>query len=314
MDEIVVHTCMLLDGSEMNLPEERKKWGMKTKFRVLQRDFAELSSGKKVIEYEEVVVSSNTMTFEEYIDLRNLAFIIFITNQGIVFDAVQKLLREQDIDVFELYYRMLTNKKNSPENTQKIIEQFKQATIDELWDSPRELLENFQRDFEYKKLLNGEAGTNVLYHYKAVAISEYMDEWTEYVIESAHTILKNSNNYNDELKKQFETVANYCRGLSHNVLGQDRLDTNPEYEFEYDIPSWLSPKTNLKLDNFKLAAKLKISFQLDSEQFRMVQDNIDVYGHSRIGKSKTLKMLPNQKLWRRPLVTSNHTTYLCWDE
>ena len=314
MDEIVVHTCMLLDGSEMNLPEERKKWGMKTKFRVLQRDFAELSSGKKVIEYEEVVVNSNTMTFEEYIDLRNLAFIIFVTNQGIVFDAVQKLLREQDIDVFELYYRMLTNKKNSPENTQKVIEQFKQATIDELWDSPQELLENFQKDSEYKKLLNGEAGTNVIYHYKAVVISEYMDDWTEHVIEAARILIKNSNNYNDELENQFESVANYCKGLSHNVLGQDRLDTNPQYEFEYNIPSWLSPKTNLKLNNFKLDAKLKISFQLDDEQFKMVQDNIDIYGHSRIGKSKTLKMLPNQKLWRHPLVTSNQTTYLCWDD
>ena len=314
MDEIVVHTCMLLDGSEMNLPEERKKWGMKTKFRALQRDFAELSSGKKVIEYEEVVVGSNTMTFEEYINLRILAFIIFVTNQGIVFDAIQKLLREQDIDVFELYYGMLTNKKNSSGKTQKVIEQFKQATIDELWDSPQELLENFQKDSEYKKLLDGEAGTNVIYHYKAVVISEYMDDWTEHVIEAARILIKNSNNYNDELENQFESVANYCKGLSHNVLGQDRLDTNPQYEFEYDIPSWLSPKTNLKLNNFKLDAKLKISFQLDDEQFKMVQDNIDIYGHSRIGKSKTLKMLPNQKLWRHPLVTSNQTTYLCWDD
>jgi len=314
MDEIVVHTCMLLDGSEMNLPEERKKWGMKTKFRVLQRDFAELSSGKKVIEYEEVVVGSNTMTFEEYINLRILAFIIFVTNQGIVFDAIQKLLREQDIDVFELYYGMLTNKKNSSGKTQKVIEQFKQATIDELWDSPQGLLENFQKDSEYKKLLDGEAGTNVIYHYKAVVISEYMDDWTEHVIEAARILIKNSNNYNDELENQFESVANYCKGLSHNVLGQDRLDTNPQYEFEYDIPYWLSPKTNLKLNNFKLDAKLKISFQLDDEQFKMVQDNIDIYGHSRIGKSKTLKMLPNQKLWRHPLVTSNQTTYLCWDD
>ena len=314
MDEIVVHTCMLLDGSEMNLPEERKKWGMKTKFRALQRDFAELSSGKKVIEYEEVVVGSNTMTFEEYINLRILAFIIFVTNQGIVFDAIQKLLREQDIDVFELYYGMLTNKKNSSGKTQKVIEQFKQATIDELWNSPQELLENFQKDSEYKKLLDGEAGTNVIYHYKAVVISEYMDDWTEHVIEAARILIKNSNNYNDEFENQFESVANYCKGLSHNVLGQDRLDTNPQYEFEYDIPSWLSPKTNLKLNNFKLDAKLKISFQLDDEQFKMVQDNIDIYGHSRIGKSKTLKMLPNQKLWRHPLVTSNQTTYLCWND
>ena len=314
MDEIVVHTCMLLDGSEMGLPEERKKWEMKTKFRILQRDFAELSNGKKVIEYEEVVVGSKTMTFEEYIELRVLAFIIFVTNQGIVFDAIQKLLREQEIDVFELYYGMLTSRKESSENTQNVIEQFKNDTIDELWDSPKELLENFQKDSEYKKLLDGEAGTNVIYHYKAVVISELMSDWTEHVIKSAHKLIQNSNNYNEDLEKQFESVANYCRGLSHNVLGQDRLETIPQYDFEYNIPTWLSPKNNLKLNNFKLEKKLKVSFEIDDEQYKMVQDNIDVYGHSRIGKSKTLKMLPNQKLWRKPLITSNHTTYLCWDD
>ena len=314
MDEIVVHTCMLLDGSEMGLPEERKKWEMKTKFRVLQRDFAELSNGKKVIEYEEVVVGSKTMTFEEYIELRVLAFIIFVTNQGIVFDAIQKLLREQEIDVFELYYGMLTSRNESSENTQNVIEQFKNDTIDELWDSPKELLENFQKDSEYKKLLDVEAGTNVIYHYKAVVISEFMGDWTEHVIKSAHKLIQNSNNYNEDLEKQFESVANYCRGLSHNVLGQDRLETIPQYDFEYNIPTWLSPKNNLKLNNFKLEKKLKVSFEIDDEQYKMVQDNIDVYGHSRIGKSKTLKMLPNQKLWRRPLITSNHTTYLCWDD
>jgi len=314
MDEIVVHTCMLLDGSEMALPEERKKWGMKTKFRVLQRDFVELSNEKKVIEYEEVVVGSDTMKFEEYIDLRILAFIIFVTNQGIVFESIQKFLREQDIDVFELYYQMFVDRKESSEKTQNIIEQFKCTTIDELWNSPEELLENFQQDSEYKKLLDGEAGTNVIYHYKAVVISELMDDWTEHVISIAHKLIKNLNEYDEDLQKQFESIANYCRGLSHNVLGQDRQDTNPQFEFGFDIPSWLSPKNNLKLENFRLEKNLKISFQLDDEQFKMVQDNIDVYGHSRIGKSKTLKMLPNQKLWRRPLVTSNHTTYLCWDD
>ncbi|MEC7712364.1 MAG: radical SAM protein, partial [Thermoproteota archaeon] len=50
MDEIQVHTCMMLDGSEMGTPNERKKWKLNTKFRLLQRDFVELSSGKKVME------------------------------------------------------------------------------------------------------------------------------------------------------------------------------------------------------------------------------------------------------------------------
>ena len=314
MDEIVVHTCMLLDGSEMALPDERKKWDMKTKFRVLQRDFAELSNGKKVIEFEEVVVGSKTMTFDEYIDLRILAYIVFVTNQGIVFDAILKFLRENEIDVFELFYMMFKNRADAPQSTQKIIEEFKNATIDELWNSPDELLKNFQIESEYKKLLNGEAGTNVIYHYKAAVISESMEHWAEHIIKSAYNLIKQNDLFNEKIKNEFDAVSNYCRGLSFNVLGQDRLKTNPEYEFEFDIPAWLSPKNEKDLGSFKLNEKLLISFNLDDEQFKMVQDNIDIYGHSRIGKSKTLKMLPNQKLWRRPLITTNHTTYLCWDD
>ena len=39
-----------------------------------------------------------------------------------------------------------------------------------------------------------------------------------------------------------------------------------------------------------------------------------VYGDSHIGRSKTLKMTPNQKLWRKPLASLKHTTYLCWGD
>ena len=314
MDEIVVHTCMLLDGSEMNLPDERKKWGMKTKFRVLQRDFAKLRSGKITLEYEEVVVGSKTMTFDEYVDLRILAFIIFVTNRGIVYDSVLKLLRENNIDVFELYHNMFKNLKSAPKKTQNCVEQFKKATIDELWDSPEELLENFQKESEYQKLLNGEAGTQIIYHYLALVVSEAMDDWTGYVIETAHNLIKDLHNYNEELENEFQSVSNYSCGLAHNVLGTDRLDTNPEYYFDYDVSKWLSPKNNQKLSALKLDKKLKISFRLDDEQFKIVQDNIDVYGHSNIGKSKTLKMTPNQKLWRKPILAGNHKSYLCWGD
>ena len=85
-------------------------------------------------------------------------------------------------------------------------------------------------------------------------------------------------------------------------------------DFENFLQEWLRLYDNSEYFSFEFENKLVITFELDDEQFKIVQDNIDVYGHSRIGKSKTLKMLPNQKLWRHPLITSNHTTYLCWDD
>jgi len=301
MDEIVVHTCMMLDGAEMNIPEERKKFDLKTKFRVIQRDFAEISSGKKIVEIEEVVIGSSTLTFEEYVELRLLAFIVFVTNKGIVYDPITKFLRENNIEVFELFYRIMKNEVKAPQVIRDVFKQYKEATTNELWNSREEIIENFQKDSEYQKLLNGETGINVMYNFLAVVTAECMDEWTDYVLETAHGLLAEHNN-NVELEKQFTTVSNYCHGLAHNTMGKDRMQTNPEYDFEYDIIKWMNDIQEKPLNEYKLSSQCRIAFKLSEDQFKTVQDNIDIYGDTHVGKSKVLKMVAIQKLWRRPIV------------
>ena len=96
VDEYLIYTLMLLHGSELNIPQERKKWGFKTKFRILPRSFAKLQSGKKVMEIEEVVVGSKTLTFDDYVNIRLLAFSIFITNQP-AFKPLIKLYDKADV-------------------------------------------------------------------------------------------------------------------------------------------------------------------------------------------------------------------------
>lgn len=300
MDEIVVHTCMLLDGSEMKTPKEIEKWKLKTKFRVIQRDFAKLNNGKNIVEIEEVVVGSNTLTFEEYVELRLLAFIIFVTNKGIVFEPIIKFLRQNKIDVFDLYYKMMKDIKFAPQKVITVSEGFKEATINELWDSPEEILENYQKDSEYNKLLSGEDGTQVIYHFLAEVITTCMDEWVEHVINITNSLLKESGVLDEKAERQFRAISDYCRGLSHNVMGTDRMKTNPEYEFDYDVHNWINDKNELNIEKFRIDP-VKLSFIISEEQFKVVQNNIDIYGYSQIGKSKALKMIPIQKLWRVPV-------------
>ena len=302
MDEIVVHTCMLLDGSEMKTPEEMKKWDLKTKFRVIQRDFAKLNNGKNIVEIEEVVVGSNTLTFEEYVELRLLAFIIFVTNKGIVFEPIIKFLLQNNIDAFELYYEMMKKIKKSPQKVILVSEKFKEATINELWDSPEEILKNYSKDIEYNKLLSGEDGTQVIYHYLAEVVITCMNDWVEHVISTAQNLIQ-SKKWNEITEEQFKSISNYCRGLSHNVMGEDRMKTVPKYEFNYDVQNWVNEKNDLSIEKFRVETK-EIEFTLTEEQFRVVQNNIDVYGNSQIGKSKALKMIPIKKLWRTPTQTN----------
>ena len=166
----------------MGTPAYRKKWDMHTKFRILQRDFAELNNGRKIMEIEEVSVSSEHMSFEEYVDLRVLSFIIYVTNRGTVYDPIIRFLREQNLDPFDYFCKLKDDMKYAPKAIQEIFSRFKNSTINELWDSPEEIIENYQDDLEYKKLLNGEAGINVMYHYLAEVTAQSMDDWADYII------------------------------------------------------------------------------------------------------------------------------------
>ena len=308
MDEIQVHTCMLLDGSEMGTPNERKKWKLNTKFRILQRDFVELSNGKKVMEIEEVVVSSEHMTFDEYVDLRILAFVIYITNRGTVYDPITKFLREQNLDVFDYFCKIKDDIDSAPKSIQNIFKRFKDATINELWDTPEEIIANYQKDSEYKKLLNGDAGINVMYHFLAETTSQCMDDWAAYILNTAYDFLKKSIQNNQVWEQKFNDVSNYCKGTAHNTLGKDRMVTNPEFDFNYNIIEWLKNKNELQMDNFLLSEPIKISFQLNDEQFKSVQKTLEMYGETIVGKSKALRMISSTNLWRRPVIKKSMTS------
>lgn len=304
MDSIQVYTCMMLPGSELNTPEQREKWGLKTKFRILPRDFAKLSNGKKVIEIEEVSIGSNTLTFEEYVELRQLAFSMVVTNVGIVYDALLKFLRERNVDVFELFYKMMKYADKAPLGVREAFHHFKEATNNELWDSPEEILEHYQNEDEYQKLLRGDEGINVLQYHHALITAAHMDEWTEYLLEIAYGLLKEKEEINKQVEEQFHDVANYCRGFSHNPLGKDRMFANPIFEFHFDIKKWLEDENDFSLSSFKFTSPTTISFQLTKGQYKHVEDELMVFGDTPVGRGQVVKGCYNNnlRLWRYPII------------
>jgi radical SAM superfamily enzyme YgiQ (UPF0313 family) len=302
VDEYLIYTLMLLNGSELNTPAERKKWGFKTKFRILPREFVKLQNGKKILEVEEVVVGSNTLSFEDYVQIRLLAFSIYITNQP-GYKPIIKFLRQSNVDVFELFNRPLSS-KDLPDSIKKLFDLFKKSTIDELWDSPDELIENFQNEEEYKKLLTDQLGFNVIQFHQALVTMNNMDDWTEYVISLAKTLLL-ENNVSDPLTlEQFDDVANYCRGSAFNVMKLNPNLNNIEFQFKYDIKNWYDDSNGSHVEEFHFNKTRKIMFDYTIKEIELFKNNMSIYGTSTTGIAQTLKRLPKFALWRNPLLIS----------
>ena len=305
LDFVEVYSCMLLNGSELNTPEQRKKWNFQTKFRILPRDFTTLKNGKNVIETEEIVVGSNTLSFEEYIELRTLSFSVYVTNIGIVYDSLLKFLRENNIEVFDLFFQMMKQIDSSPPSVQKVFDSVKNDVTDELWDSPEDIQTHYQEQEEYEKLLSGEAARNVMQYHNALVRYYCMDEWTQFAGNIAFGLLKRKKTISYELENQLKNIINYCVGLGHNTLGDDRMSTNPEFLFDYDIENWLVGKNNKTLNQFKLDKKITISFEFSKSESKVIQDEVNRH-NTDIGRSQALKNLPRQIKFRKPKVISQN--------
>lgn len=303
MDHILTYSCMMLIGSEMATPKEREKWGLKTKFRLLVNDFVKLGNNKKILEIEEIVISSDTLPFDDYLRCREVDFIIYVTNSIPVFKPLLKLLREHDVELIKLFSKMTNNTTNFP-NIKKIFDQLKQLSKDELWDSPEELESHYQNETEFQKLLDNESAFNIMYYCTGQVISNKFDEWVEYVHMIAHDLLKETKKFDKELENQFLEVKNYCKGISYNIFEDDRLNDNPEYDFNYDIITWLKNEQESSLNNYKLHEPSKINFYFTKEQFDQVQNNLNSHGKNILPWINTRKgggfidLL--QDLWRNP--------------
>ena len=62
------------------------------------------------------------------------------------------------------------------------------------------------------------------------------------------------------------------------------------------------------MDHFLLSGPIKISFQLDDEQFKSVQKTLEMYGETIVCKSKALRMISSTNLWRRPVIKKSMTS------
>ena len=297
-------TLMLLDGSQLNTPEERKKWNLKSKFRIIPRDFVKLKNGKVVVEIEEVAIGSDTLSFDEYVELRLFALIIKVTKSGTIFAPLFKFLREENLDTFELMYNMLKQPSLASKELQNLFNEFKHNTINELWNSPEEIENNYQNNEEYEKLLTGKVGQNLVYLYHATVIAEHISDWTEFVFSIAKELIIRNKKLDSELLERFDIVSKYCGCLGENVFGTDRLELKPEFMSNYDIITWMNTGITSSLKNFRNFNKERISFEISKEQYDMLEDNLKIYGNTPSGRSQLLKVIPESKLWRTPVKMS----------
>lgn len=298
VDTITAYTLMLLNGTDMNTPEQRKKWGFVGKFRVLPRDFGKLANGKNVVEVEEVVAATNDLSFEDYVELRRLHLIISTIYNGKGYASLFKFFRQVELDVFLLLEGMLQNFSQAPITVRESVVDFEKETRDELWDSEGDLRSFYSDDQNYDLLVSGHLGANLLQKYVAAFLMEASDDWLQYTFTVAKGIVKEHLNDDQSLRK-LENVERYCGARTSNIFAENRSDVIPEISLEYDVEAWVMDEDSKPLEEFQFQEIRRVRFLFTQEQYALLEDYIQRFGNTHQGIGKILTKMNINSVWRK---------------
>ena len=200
-----------------------------------------INHGKKVFEIEKICVATNTMNLQSFLNCRNYSFILKLLGQP-VFEPVHKLTNKLGINWYD-FSRTLTNviqDENFKNELKSIYNEFCKESYNELFDSKEEAINFYSKPENYKSLLSGDIGSNLLAKYITKALLVLNDIFTTifYVIR---------NKFNKSLNKELNSILNSSEKWLKNLYLIDSIladtkngnkNNKHELKIDFDFPEW----------------------------------------------------------------------------
>lgn len=274
------YTLMMLQGTELGREEMIKKYHMKSRYRIVPRDFGTYR-GKKIFDIERVCVETNTMPYKDFLECRKFSLLIEFFSLSTFF-LFRKLCKELNVPFFDfiwsIFQKLEKQENDVPSNFLKTYNEFASECENELFESKEKIYEFYSKDENYKKLLDASLGDNLLRKYSAKIISVALHQVLDFSINLISEMAQTNKN-KDEFMKVIESSRLWIKNLYiFDAIFNWEKEKNNEtiINLEYDIPQWFKNKNDSIL-NYKKKINYKMTYNKLNEDLK--DELIQSFGH-----------------------------------
>lgn len=308
---MTIYSLMLLYGTDFKDPEYRKKFEIEGKFRIVPLNFGDYAE-EKIFDYEEVGVANKDMSFDDYLFLRGFALLIETLHNGRPFEEFFFYALTLGIKRTEFIRHIQEHMHEAPKTIKRIMRDFIRETRDELWDSEEDLVAHYQKDENYRHLVRGEAGGNLIYKYKSQSIVFAVGEWVYFLAQQLENFVDGQVSGAREralARREIETLAEFCRKKVAGLLDATADLAPISMESRYDIVGWLQQATPVPFSRYARRQPITYVFEFTDEQLKIRRDQFDRYGTDINALSKIVTRISTlESLFRRVRTSDGHQT------
>ena len=299
IDSISAYQAMLLPGTEMATNESIAKYNIVSKYRVMARCFGDYDwvNGPpvRISEIEQIIVSTSTMSFEDYLEGRRFTLTVSVFYNDFIFSNFFGVLKSFGLSVFDLLQRLHVSAQIK---LPMVYSQFMKETKGELWDSKEELDNFIKQKGVLDQFREGVYGSNVVFKNRALAHSKYMDQIIDLVYEEVRQMITNS----DTVLVKSIDIMDFLNDMqmAHKAVGTDYLNTEKSLSVSsfYNIKEFLPgamPVQEIK----KYNNEQKLTIKHDDAQKKLLDNRMRIDGGDLLSQAKLLAQVPLKKFLRR---------------
>jgi len=287
---------MLLKGSELESVESRNLFRFSSRFRVLPKNFG-IYGEEKVFDVEEIVVETDTLSFDDYIQARkfHLTSSVF-QNDGWFEDAVTYAARF-GIKRSQWWTAMSEGLNAADGPVGEFVQNFVRETNNELFPTPEACIEFYKREDNFKRLRQGEIGDNLMYKYRAIASFFIWPEICDLAMrETRRVIEERAAQLPPDFAQFWDDFHDYEEARhAHGHTVEDILSSTSVI-LNYDIGGWVAAGCPEDYSPYRLEAPTVFEFSLSPVGRRELGAALNVWTTSLKGLSKMVTRV--QAAWQ----------------
>ena len=302
-----MYQLILLPQTELNTPDTRRKFDMKTKFRINPRSFGKYTVlGKEIvsIEHEEILVSSASLSFEDYLHCRQLDLTVEMLHNSGMFLELSGLCAHLGMSWFDLLLRFFNNREKHGESLAQFYANFAGDSQVGLWGSRSEL-EHHVREHIDEYLANTD-GTNEMAKSKAIAFFQHLRPLHDALYAEMASMIAEQGVMREWLPTYLAEACDFSIKRKENFLDFNQQSTGV-YHFDF----FTLEKAGFKADpsEFGHDDAVDYTFTHNPAQIEMINSYVGQYGGSTIdGLGRILMRAPAKRMFRGFSSSREHLT------
>jgi len=299
-NEMHLFQAMMLKGSELETAESRQKYHFDTRFRVLPKNYG-LYADEKVFDVDEIVVATDTLSFEDYLEARRYAFTFSIFWNNSWFDDAIRFAQKFGVMPSEWIKGMRDALEHDRGAVRRLLDEFVTETRNELFPTREACVAFYSQEDNFQRLVRGEIGDNLMYKYRALASFFIWPQICRAAMEATRELLhqRGAAEQIPHLDRFWDDFTTYIEHKHTHGTSREALLGPTVATLGFDLAAWIEADMPTDVDAFRLNPRRQFVFDLDPEAARELSALLDVWTTSLRGLTKGVTRMRTTSLIRR---------------